>query len=200
MKRHFFWILEAFIWLIVLALLAGGIIFFQYDKKQKQHLYQIFLPDVDGIIIGSPVKFMGIQVGYVKELNIIEDVVLLKFLITEENFKLPTNTIATVEFYGLGGSKSLELYPPKEGEVDKNAVIIAQPPKKIGDSLHLLYKMFDDISEITYTASTFMAKLGFIEKDINFVKDSGEDLKNRANIIFNKDKEEIIEEIEAEIK
>ena len=189
-KQHLFWLLEAFCWLILLAIIAGTIIFFKYETNKKTALYQIFLPDVDGLIIGSPVKYMGIQVGYIKEIEIIDDRVLLKFLITEENMQLPQNTIATVEFYGLGGSKSLELYPPTSSDLVSSDIIIAQPPKKIADALGVLYKMFNDISEITFTSSNFMSKMGVIKKDVNFVKNSSDNIINRANIIFNKDKKD----------
>lgn len=188
MKRHFFWIIEAVCWLTILALIAGGIVFFNYEHSKKNYTYQIFLPDVDGLIIGSPVKFMGIQVGYIKDIEIVEDKVLLKFLITEKNIRLPLNTIATVEFYGLGGSKSLELYPPENNKVKTTDIIIAQPAKKIGDSLSLIYKMFDDISEITFAISNFASKIGVIQKEVNFVKDSSDDIINRANIILKKEK------------
>jgi phospholipid/cholesterol/gamma-HCH transport system substrate-binding protein len=185
-----FWILEAFIWLMIVAIIAGGIVFYKYETNQIHPTYQIFLPDVDGLIIGSPVKYMGIQIGYIKDIKIIEDRVLLKFIITEKNIKLPNNTIATVEFYGLGGSKSLELYPPVNKDYNSADIIIAQPPKKIADSLKLLYKMFDNVSEIMYVTSNFMSKMGVIKKDVNFVKDTGDDLKNRANILFKKDLKE----------
>lgn len=190
MKKHMFWILEAFIWLMIVAIIAGGIVFYKYETNQIHPTYQIFLPDVDGLIIGSPVKYMGIQIGYIKDIKIIEDRVLLKFIITEKNIKLPNNTIATVEFYGLGGSKSLELYPPVNKDYNSADIIIAQPPKKIADSLKLLYKMFDNVSEIMYVTSNFMSKMGVIKKDVNFVKDTGDDLKNRANILFKKDLKE----------
>lgn len=190
MKRHLFWIIEAVCWIIILVLIAGGIVFFNYENSKKIASYQIFLPDVDGLIIGSPVKFMGIQVGYIKEINIINDKVLLKFVITDKSVKLPLNTVATVEFYGLGGSKSLELYPPENNEFKTTDIVIAQPAKKIGDSLSLIYKMFDDISEITFSVSNFMSKIGVIEKDVNFVKDSSDDLINRANMILKKEKDQ----------
>lgn len=187
MKKYLFWIIEAFCWIFILTIFAGGIIFFHYEKSPKNTLYQIFLPDVDGLIIGSPVKFMGITIGHIKNIEIVEDRVLLKFLITEKNITLPMNTIATVEFYGLGGSKSLELYPPDKNFTGNSEIIIAQPPKKIGDSLALMYKMFDNISEIMYTSSWFMSEMGVIKKDVNFVKNNSNDLFNRANILFNKE-------------
>lgn len=193
MRRHLFWIIEALCWLTLLIIIAGGIVFFNYGHSKDDNIYQLVLPDVDGLIIGSPVKFMGIQVGYIKEIKLYEDKVLLKFIITEKGIQLPLNTVATVEFYGLGGSKSLELYPPESNELKTNDIIIAQPPKKIGDSLSLLYRMFDDISEITFALSRFVYKMDGIKKDVNFLKDSGEDLKNRANIMLKKESNEQIE-------
>ena len=193
MRRHLFWIIEALCWLTLLIIIAGGIVFFNYGHSKDDNIYQLLLPDVDGLIIGSPVKFMGIQVGYIKEIKLYEDKVLLKFIITEKGIQLPLNTVATVEFYGLGGSKSLELYPPENNELKTNDIIIAQPPKKIRDSLSLLYRMFDDISEITFALSRFVYKMDGIEKDVNFLKDSGEDLKNRANIMLKNESNEQIE-------
>ncbi len=161
MKRHVIWIIEVLIWLLILASVSSIFIITKYNEK-KMHTYQIFLPDVDGLIKGSPVKYMGIQIGYVNQVNIVEDKVFLNFVVTEKNIKLPHGVIATVEFLGLGGSKSLELYPPLKGETSKK-LIVEQPPKRIGDSLDLLYKMFMQIGEITYSISHFMGELEVIK-------------------------------------
>ena len=113
MRRHVFWIVELFIWLLILFLVSGGLMLAKYNYKKQFNTYQIFLPDVDGLINGSPVKIMGIQVGYVNQLDIVGEDVYVKFIITEKDVKIPSGSVATVEFSGLGGSKSLELYPPK---------------------------------------------------------------------------------------
>lgn len=176
MDKRLLWIFEISFWLIIIGIIAGTIVFFVNEHKKATTTYQIVLPDVDGLIVGSPVKFMGINIGYVKKIEMIEDRVYLKFIVTKPNTKLPVNTIATVEFYGLGGSKSLELYPPQEGHIAQSEIIIAQPPKRIGDSLALLLNMFDDMSEITYNVSNFMAKTGVIKK-----KPSHSNVLDRAN-------------------
>lgn len=163
MKRHFFWIVEVFIWLLILFLVSSGIISAKYIYKKNFNTYQIFLPDVDGLIVGSPVKFMGIQIGYVNQLNIVGEDVYVKFIITEPNIKVPYGSTATVEFSGLGGSKSLELYPPSTDKNYNTKFIIPQSPKRIGDSFGLLNDMFDKFIEITYDVSHFMDKVGIIK-------------------------------------
>ena len=72
------------------------------------------MPDVDGLIVGSPVRAMGIEVGHVTKIKPVKDEVFIKFIITDKDVKLPQGTVVTVEFRGMAGSKSLELYLPDE--------------------------------------------------------------------------------------
>ena len=65
------------------------------------------MPDVDGLIVGSPVRMMGIEVGHVTKIKPIKDEVFVRFIITEKDLKIPQGTVATVEFSGMAGSKSL---------------------------------------------------------------------------------------------
>lgn len=162
-KRRLLWIIEVFIWLLILFSVSSGIIFAKYNYKKNFDTYHIFLPDIDGLIVGSPVKFMGIQIGYVNQLDITGEDIYVKFLITDTSVKIPHGSIATVEFSGLGGSKSLELYPPTPGQKECCKIIESQPPKRIHDSLGLLNDMFESAIEIAYDVSHFMDKLGMIK-------------------------------------
>lgn len=164
-KRRLMWIIELFVWLLVLLLLSCGIMFAKYNYKKNFDTYQIFLPDVDGLIVGSPVKFLGIQVGYVNQLNITGEDIYVNFIITDTNIQIPRGSKATVEFSGLGGSKSLELYPPSPKDKASSMLIIPQPPKRIHDSLGLLNDMFDKAMEIAYDFSHFMEKMGVFNKE-----------------------------------
>ena len=169
MKRHFFWIIEVFIWLLILFLVSGTIMFAKYTYKKNFNTYQLFLPDVDGLIDGSPVRYMGIQIGYVNQVDIVGEDVYVKFIVTQKGLKIPKGSITTVEFTGLGGSKSLEIYPPKSPDKylsDKR--LIPQPPKRIHDSLGMLNDMFDKIIKITYDVSSFMEQVGFIKSEAHF--------------------------------
>lgn len=114
------------------------------------------MPDVDGMIVGSPVKFMGVQVGYVQKINIVNNNVYVKFVITEKDVAIPQGSIATVEFNGLGGSKSLEITQPTSETIATNKVIVVNQPKRLHDSMFLLNDMFDKIGAIGTKSSYFM--------------------------------------------
>lgn len=170
MRKHLFWIVELFIWLLILFTVSNGIMFVKYNYRKNFNTYQIFLPDVDGLINGSPVKLMGIQIGYVNQLDIVGEDVYVKFIVTEPKVRIPHGSIATVEFSGLGGSKSLEIYPPESNKHVTDRLIIAQSPKRIHDSLGLLNDMFDKIIDLTYTVSHFMDEVGILKRDSRYNK------------------------------
>ncbi len=163
MKRHLFWIVELFVWFLILVTVSGLIMTAKYTYKKQFNTYQIFMPDVDGLIVGSPVKLLGINVGYVNQLDIVGEDIYVKFVITEKEVRVPAGSKVTVEFSGLGGSKSLEIYPPESKKQPGGKFLIVQSPKRIHDSLGLLSDMFDKIIDITYTTSNFMEKVGILK-------------------------------------
>ncbi len=172
--------IELLIWLLImLALSIFG--FSVYSAKQKSYeLHNIFMPDVDGLIVGSPVNFMGVPVGYVTKLKIVnDDEVFVRFIIKDKSVKLPKGTIANVEFSGLGGSKSIELYPPdpkyvQEYGLDGDDYIIVAKPKRLHDCWKLLYQMFTKLGSIIYKVSIFgdeIKSAGLEEESSNAQKD-----------------------------
>lgn len=163
MKKRLLWIIELILWLLVLFSVSGAIIYAKYNYKRQFNTYQMFLPDVDGLINGSPVRLMGIQIGYVNQLDIVGEDVYVKFIVTEPDIRIPSGSTATVEFSGLGGSKSLEIYPPKQDTILSDRLLISQPPKRIHDSLGLLNDMIDKIVGIAYNVSDFMHQVGMIK-------------------------------------
>lgn len=180
--------LEFLIWFVILCLCIWGYRFYKYEKFKELPSYQIFMSDVDGMIVGSPVKFMGVHVGYIKNIKILTNNVYVRFVITQKGLKLPPGVIATVEFSGLGGSKSLELYPPDEKENTERLIVI-RSPKRLHDSLGLLYEMFDKIDSIAVKISHFAAKMGVINMPseqitINRV-DIGKSIRQTDNFVDN---------------
>ena len=115
------------------------------------------MSDVDGLIVGSPVRMMGIEVGHVTKIKPTNGEVYIKFLITDKNLTLPQGTIATVEFSGMAGSKSLELYLPDSNTyIDNNVpMITVNPPKRLHDAAGLLNDMFDKLNSILSNSSSF---------------------------------------------
>ena len=151
---------ELGLWFLILCIFIAGVRIHHYNKEKELVTYQIFMPDVDGLVTGSPVKFMGVQVGYIEKIKIVSDDIYLKIVITDKDVVLPKGSIATVEFNGMGGSKSLEVYPPTKESLATNNIIAVQSPKRLNDSLWLLNDMFDKLGSITTKLSFFARETG----------------------------------------
>lgn len=147
---HIYAWVEFAIWLLIIALCVFGIRYHHHKSLKQYKSYQIFMNDVDGLIVGSPVRFLGIQIGHVTKIQLVSsDVysdIYVKFIITQKDLTLPTGAIATVEGSGLGGSKSLEIYPPKGGKQDK--IIVAKDSTRLNKIMSLFNTIFKDIEEI----------------------------------------------------
>ncbi len=132
MKKKYIWFFEILIWLMVIS---ASFYFFIYNntvKESAKNTYYIFFDDVSGLIKGSPVKLMGINIGHVQDVKIFDNKVFVSFIVTKENIKIPNKALANIEFYGLGGSTSLELAPDNqitEGE----GLIIPSKTYKVQD-------------------------------------------------------------------
>ena len=157
--------LEVLIWLLIILFFVSVSTLIHTNRMQKDNDYTIFMNDVDGLIEGSPVRMMGIEVGYITKIKPTNGEVYIKFLIMDKNVTIPQGTVATVEFNGMAGSKSLELYlPDKNTYIDKNVPLITvSPPKRLHDAAGLLSDMFDKLGSIIYTSSSFSNKIKFID-------------------------------------
>ena len=85
----------------------------------------------------------------------------VKFVLKNPEVYIPQGSEITVEFSGMAGSKSLELYVPQKGEyIDKNTPIVTvNPPKRLHDALHMLDEMYKKIGTIIYSISSFSGKV-----------------------------------------
>ncbi len=180
---------ELLIWLIILLVVILVSNFFYMRNIKTANDYNIYMQDVDGLIVGSPVRMMGIEVGHVTKIKPTNEEVYIKFVITDENITVPQGTVATVEFSGMAGSKSLELYlPDDKAYIDKNTPILTvNPPKRLHDALGLLNDMFDKLNSIIYTSSSFGKKIKFMEiksgndEDVQKFLDYSNELLDDAN-------------------
>ena len=153
---------ELLIWLIIiLVIVAVSSLSFITKEKNNENDYKIFLQDVDGLIVGSPVRMMGVEVGYVTKIKPVQSEVYVKFILTNPDVYIPQGTHATVEFSGMAGSKSLELYPPDKNTYIDNTVplMTVNPPKRLHDALGLFGDMYKKIGSIINSCSSFGGKL-----------------------------------------
>ena len=153
--------MELLVWLVLISicLLIGCFLHMRYEASFEHH--KIYMPDVDGLIVGSPVHMMGTSIGYVDKVEIVSDnEIEVRFKITNKSVHVPPGTFATVEFNGMGGSKSLEIYTASSGKipnevVGKNDYILVDRPKRLRDSMSLLYQMYEKLMDIMYTSANF---------------------------------------------
>jgi len=156
---------ELLLLLIIVLIFSIMCCFTRIFSSSIENEYKIFMPDVDGLIVGSPVRAMGIEIGNVTKIKPVRDEVYVKFVITDKTITLPQGTKATVEFTGLAGSKSLELYlPDKDTYIDASVpVLTVSSPKRLSDAAGLLSDMFKRIGEMITVTSKFGSKLSEID-------------------------------------
>ena len=156
---------ELLIWLLVILCFVVIGFFTHLFENKKENVYNIFMPDVNGLIVGSPVRTMGIEIGHVTKIKPVKGEVFVRFIITDKSVKLPQGTVATVEFSGMAGSRSLELYlPDKDTYIDASVPLLAvSPPKRLSDATSLLKEMFKHIQAIITISSQFNKNVGEID-------------------------------------
>jgi len=72
---------------------------------------------IDGLIIGSPVRMAGIDVGQVTEVNLgAHGLVTVIISIEDSTLPIPKDTAAVIETDGIFGEKYIELHPGGEFE------------------------------------------------------------------------------------
>ena len=90
--------------LIILIIVFVSTVTYISREKNDTNDYQVFLQDVDGLIVGSPVRMMGIEVGHVTKIKPLKDEVYVKFILTNPDVYIPQGTAVTVEFSVMAGS------------------------------------------------------------------------------------------------
>lgn len=123
-----------FVEIIIFAVLLGAFVLagfnlahhlFDYGK-----VYHLVFKDIDSIQTGSPVRIMGVDIGYVTKTHTIYDEIYVDFVVSNPNVTIPPGTVASIQFSGLAGSRSIELTPPSpstEFAMRKKGIIIEEP-------------------------------------------------------------------------
>jgi ABC-type transporter Mla subunit MlaD len=124
---------DILLWLLVALLLAYFIKLFAIDIPE-QHGQRITLPfhDASAIIVGSPVRMMGLEIGYVSNIQVRNDHIDVTIQTNPDSVPLPSGTTFTILFTGLGGSESIEAalpedVKPKDLKSDKPVYLVNEP-------------------------------------------------------------------------
>jgi len=188
-KIKIFFTSELVVWLLIIFVTIFSIRFYFANKQNSLPTYRIFMQDVDGLIEGSAVRLMGVPIGYVKNIYIVQDHVYVKFVLTNKDITLPKGIIATVEFNGMAGSKSLELYPPDNVSRASGNLVTIKRTSRLGAALGLFDDMFAKFDSILVRCNYFSEQLDTImpksEHQTSFDTNTAEDSLKALNYKVN---------------
>ena len=92
-------VIEILILIAIFSFVTGVGVFLYDTFCIKPNLYTIVFKDIDGITKGSPVRLMGINIGYVRKLKAVKQAIEVEILVTKKDVKIPQGASARVEFY-----------------------------------------------------------------------------------------------------
>ena len=169
-------IVEILILICFFGALILGFMVFNHYKYEKPNTYNIIFKDIDSIVKGSPVRFMGMNVGHVVKLKRKDKYIICKIRITKENVKLPDMTRAKVAFNGLGGSKSIELLPPTTNDPEIKG-IVAVESMRIND----LAGMVKDLVDVAVIINDFVQAIDPVMVSVTLKEFSNPEIINRVD-------------------
>lgn len=169
-------IVEILILICIIGAIVLGLSMFNHYKFEKPNSYNILFKDIDSIVKGSPVRFMGMNVGHVVKLKRKDKYIICKIRITKENVKLPDMTRAKVAFNGLGGSKSIELLPPTTNDPEIKG-IVAVESMRIND----LAGMVKDLVDVAVIINDFVQAIDPVMLSVTLKEFSNPEIINRVD-------------------
>ena len=148
---------------ITIGILLFSLLLFVGIDKFREHIYAhptytVTFKDVDGLSVGSPVRLMGKQVGNIVKLELYESEIYVTFRIAKKNTIIPDGSIASIQFTGLAGSRSLEIMPQKRKFLTNNKIIYSQEPIRISSLMQVQTTIFENLLEFCRGMLTFLSK------------------------------------------
>ncbi len=176
---------------IGLLLLIVGIYFIGKKQQLFDSTFQIsgVFKDINGLQIGNNVRFSGINVGIVEEINQISDsTVMVEMMIDEKTRKfMKKNVKAVIGSDGLMGNKIVTIIPGKKEtqQLVNNDIIQTTQPISMDDILLKLKITGDNAANITGDLAVIMKNIregkgtvGKLFSDTVFAKTVDEALVN----------------------
>lgn len=151
MRKKFFTTFEILVWTVLFLIPVFFIsTILNPDLDIQKHYYADF-QDVNGIIIGSPVNYIGYNIGHVDDVEILDDRVRIDIAIVEKGYSLPKCSTIKVEESGIGGSRSLEIFPCENPSLKGS--IYTQKPKR---TTEMLYDYIAFTKNLTQSMGNFL--------------------------------------------
>ncbi len=107
--------------LLSLALFVWGYNFLKgTDLFKSSNEYFVVYNNVDGLSINNPVEVNGLGIGSVKDIYLHPDgsgKIIVKFSITNKDFKFNNKSIVKIVSSDLLGTKAVQIFPSKDGKL-----------------------------------------------------------------------------------
>ncbi len=103
--------------ILSMLILFGSIFWLGLNKffKEKEYFVTYFPGSVEGLETGSSVKYLGVPVGSVSEINLAEDGKLVEVIYQiDGKIEMNDSLRVKIEFAGIAGGKFLQLHFPQE--------------------------------------------------------------------------------------
>lgn len=114
---------------------------------------------VSGLKVGNNVRFSGINVGTVDQIELVNDTTVVVVLVIEEEVRkfIKTDAIATIGSDGLVGDKVVTISPGSSSNkpVQDNAFIASRSPLEMEDLMKSVKKSADNAEVITAQLALF---------------------------------------------
>jgi phospholipid/cholesterol/gamma-HCH transport system substrate-binding protein len=186
-------VFTSFVFLMIFVLSIGS---YKLFKDMKE--YVVYFDFVSGLEVNSPVRYSGVEVGHVKDIEIIgngEKVpvdykrvkVTLKVL---AKVGLPKGTDAALSTLGLMGEKYIDLFPGKnvdltEEVIEDGDIIIGSDFIKFRDMLKVSKKIVDKLEHIVSSVDSIIGDSETKTNLINTINNLEEFSGNINDIVSN---------------
>jgi phospholipid/cholesterol/gamma-HCH transport system substrate-binding protein len=142
---------------------------------------------VNGLMPGNNVRFKGIDVGTVKEIELTEDGSIFVVMIIDDKMEnyIQENAVASIGSDGLMGNKLVNITPQKgsASPVKQGSVIMSREPLETDEMLRTLNTTNNTIERVTRNLDEITIKLNTSKSLWNLLSDTmiTRDLKNGVN-------------------
>ncbi len=105
---------DILLWVVLLGLCIAALYYGVIVPSQAhRQLIEVSFKDANEITRGSMVRMMGVEIGYVEQIELKKDRVNMWIKTYPDSPKIPSGSTFTIQFTGLVGAKSIEVIPPK---------------------------------------------------------------------------------------
>lgn len=158
---------DILLWVAVAGLLAYAVYFLAVlIPNRRGQTIELAFYNANEISRGAPVKLMGTDIGFVDNIRIDGDHVNVTVQTDPDALKIPSGSVFTILFTGLGGAKSIEVSLPATPvpEVDGKPVYKVKEPISMRDTLNASLDSVQALQQGSENISDFFGKKKPVEE------------------------------------